>query len=110
MDQAHGSKEACREGLWQYSRHPNYFGEVLFWVGLSLIGYAGDSQPELTPWYEAFGGAIGMFCLFFFFSAPAMDERNLKHRVGYEIIMKEVSGLIPFFPFKSSKTTNEKSN
>ena len=42
LDQAAGSKQCCRDGLWSYSRHPNYFGEILFWVGMALIGYAGD--------------------------------------------------------------------
>ena len=32
-----GQKGLCTEGLWNHSRHPNYFGDWLFWLGFSLI-------------------------------------------------------------------------
>ena len=32
-----GKGEVCDRGLWAWSRHPNYFFEWLFWVGLALI-------------------------------------------------------------------------
>ncbi|WP_237152062.1 DUF1295 domain-containing protein [Oryzibacter oryziterrae] len=31
----------CDRGLWGWSRHPNYFFEWLFWVGLALTGVGG---------------------------------------------------------------------
>lgn len=34
-----------RSGLWAYSRHPNYFGEILLWIGVSVIAY-----PVLQGW------------------------------------------------------------
>jgi len=30
--------KVCQTGLWNYSRHPNYFFEILLWFGFSLIG------------------------------------------------------------------------
>ena len=32
------------EGLWAYSRHPNYFGEISFWVGLFLFALAANGD------------------------------------------------------------------
>lgn len=31
------SKAVCQEGLWHYSRHPNYFFESIIWIGFYLI-------------------------------------------------------------------------
>jgi steroid 5-alpha reductase family enzyme len=64
LDSAEGSKLAFRGGLWGWSRHPNYFFETLFWVGMGLIGYFGDLNPEETSIAEAWLGALVMWGLF----------------------------------------------
>jgi steroid 5-alpha reductase family enzyme len=38
-------KEFIQTGLWARSRHPNYFGEILLWVGVAIIAY-----PALYQW------------------------------------------------------------
>ncbi len=35
------------EGLWRYSQHPNYFGEILLWTGLFISGLGIFSGLEL---------------------------------------------------------------
>jgi len=55
------NKNWIKEGLWAYSRHPNYAGEITLWFGLSLITLGGtmDLSPRLalcmmTPLWSLF--------------------------------------------------------
>ena len=38
-------KEFITTGLWAWSRHPNYFGEIMLWIGVTIIAY-----PVLVGW------------------------------------------------------------
>lgn len=41
--------EICDVGLWGWSRHPNYFFEWLFWVGIAIVGFGGpDGRSALV--------------------------------------------------------------
>lgn len=86
--------EFIRSGLWGWSRHPNYFGEILFWYGLMLFGLA--AHP--AGWYWLVPGALTMTAMFVFASIPMMDRRNLERRPGYEAFMRTVSMLVPLPP------------
>ncbi|HUU63914.1 MAG TPA: DUF1295 domain-containing protein [Dehalococcoidia bacterium] len=82
-------------GLWAYSRHPNYLGEIMFWWGLFIFALAAD----LSYWWVIVG-PLAMTVLFVFVSIPMMDKRSLERRTGYEEHMRRVSALIPWFPRK----------
>jgi len=80
-------------GLWKYSRHPNYFGELSFWYGVALFGLA--AAPD-AKWQGA--GALAMTALFLFISIPMIDKRMLAKRPHYKERMKKVSALFPWPP------------
>ncbi len=84
-----------RGGLWKYSRHPNYFGEVLFWVSMMFFGIAADLH-KTYPVLVFLGPAV--MAGFFRFSAWLMDIRSLKRRPHYKQVMKETSAMVPWFP------------
>ncbi len=77
-------------GLWKCSRHPNYFGEVLFWVGLFLF----STGMENVYWW-ILPGPVFMILMFYAISIPMIDKRMLRRRTGYRDYLKRTSGLIP---------------
>jgi len=84
--------EIMNRGLWAYSRHPNYLGEVTFWWGLFIFGLAADP----ASWWTIVGPAA-ITILFTCISVPLMDKRNLARRQNYGKHMKKTSALIPWF-------------
>ncbi len=81
------------KGLWSWSRHPNYFGEVLFWCGIFIFSAAAGA---LHLWLIA-GPAI-IIILFTFVSVPLADRRMKIDRPAYQERMKSVTSLVPLPP------------
>lgn len=90
--------EIMKTGLWALSRHPNYFGEWLFWAGLALFGLA--AVP--SAWWWVLPGAIAMLVMFLLASIPMIDKRSVERRPEYQAHMARVSGFVPWFPKHSS--------
>ena len=86
-----GGRGFITSGLWAWSRHPNYFGEVSFWWGLMLFGLA--AAP--SQWWWIVPGALSMTAMFVFASIPLMDTRSVERRPGYAEHMKRVPALFP---------------
>lgn len=97
-----GEKVCIDEGLWRYSRHPNYFGEVMVWWGLYII-YFGSVQ-SLDVMIIA---PLMMTALFVFISIPWMERKILKSRPEYKVYQSKVSMLIPFFRKEKDESSTE---
>jgi len=65
-------------GLWAWSRHPNYLGEIGFWWGLWLFGVA--AAPGL--WWTLVG-PVSISLMFRFVSLPMIETRMRERRPAY---------------------------
>ena len=88
-------EETIKSGLWKFSRHPNYFGEILFWWGL----YVFSLSTSLESWWFIIG-PLSITLLFLAVSIPLMEKKNMMTKPSYEEYKKDVSKLIPWFKKK----------
>lgn len=83
------------QGLWRYSRHPNYFGESLMWWGIYLIALStpGAAWTIVSP--------ITITFLLLRVSGVTLLERTiLDTRPGYREYQVRTSAFVPWFPKK----------
>lgn len=85
----HRNGTFIRNGVWKYSRHPNYLGEILMWWGVALSVIC----AEPSAYYLA-AGAIANTVLFFAVSIPMADKRQ-SHKEGFAEYKKQTRMLLP---------------
>jgi len=92
----HSRNRWIQEGIWRYSRHPNYFGEIVVWVGLYLYTLQSLSGPG-----KIIGLASPIFIatLLFFVSGVPILEKSADQRWGniseYRQYKKQTSLIVP---------------
>jgi len=83
------NKGIISEGIWRFTRHPNYLGEILFWWGLYILAIdAGISSYFII-------GPILISLLFIFISIPMMERRLSKKHSEYNEYKRNTSMLLP---------------
>jgi len=67
-----------RSGLWKYSRHPNYFGEITLWIGIAVI-----ALPVLSGWtFVTLVSPVFVYLLLSKISGIPMLEASANKRWG----------------------------
>lgn len=86
-------KKVCDVGLWAYSRHPNYFFEWIFWIGIFLLAL---NSP--FGWISLISPVFLLVTLLFFTGIPPNEEQALASKGrAYKKYQKRVSVFIPWF-------------
>jgi steroid 5-alpha reductase family enzyme len=80
------------QGLWRYTRHPNYFGDFCVWWGFYLLALAGGG------WWSAVGPAL-MSLLLLKVSGVALLEKDIgKRRPEYQDYIRRTNAFFPGRP------------
>ena len=83
--------EVLDAGVWRWCRHPNYLGEIGFWVAL-----AGLALSVGAPVLWACGGALAMVGLFAGISIPMIERKLAADKAGYGDYQARVPMLLPY--------------
>lgn len=84
-------------GVWKYSRHPNYFGEMLVWWGIYIYGldYFGN-----LGWLTIVSPIYIMALIIFVSGIPLLEKKNDERwggNKGYQAYRRSTSVLVPWF-------------
>lgn len=93
-----GTKSLIQTGLWSITRHPNYFGEILIWVGLYLVGFTLLFTQAVHPLYYGLLiiSPLLMSIVLIKISTPLL-EKNMEKYAGWDEYSKRVPMIFPGF-------------
>ncbi len=90
----------CKEGLWAYSRHPNYFFEWIHWWSYVLL-----SIGSVWWWLSPAAALFMLFLLFYVTGIPYTEKRAIVSRGDdYRNYQQTTSVFIPWFPKEARKS------
>jgi len=101
MSRPENDGEVCRDGLWRFSRHPNYFFECLHWVA-----YVPLALGAPWGWLTILTPLLMVVLLLYVSGIPMLEAHLLATRRGYAEYMRTTSVLIPWPPRHSSQERN----
>jgi steroid 5-alpha reductase family enzyme len=83
----------CRDGLWNHSRHPNYFFEWLVWCGYALV-----AQASPWGWLALACPAAMLYLLLRVTGIPALERAAVDRRGdAYRDYQRTTSAFVPWF-------------
>lgn len=92
----------CRDGLWRYSRHPNYFFEWLHWFTYVLLAVGSPL------WWLAWSGPVVMYVFLRYLSGVPFTEKQALRSRGedYRRYQQTTPMFFPWFPRRTTEATS----
>jgi steroid 5-alpha reductase family enzyme len=91
---ARNKGQILQNGLWRYSRHPNYFGESIFWWGIGIFAVTANSY-----YISLLSSALITFLLLNVSGIP-MLEKKYQNNMEFQNYIARTSSFILWFPKK----------
>jgi len=88
--------KVLQTGLWRYSRHPNYFGELTQWWAIGLIAL------QTSYGWIGLAGPLSLSLLIIFVSGIPPIEKHRQKDAEYQAYQKRTSPLIPLPPRRAA--------
>ncbi len=86
--------KTCREGLWRYSRHPNYFFEWLLWWSYSFLAF-----PTALWWLAPVTPLLLLYFFLYVTGIPPTEAQAVASRGDeYRDYQRTTSAFVPWFP------------
>jgi steroid 5-alpha reductase family enzyme len=82
-----------KEGLWRWTRHPNYFGEAVLWWGYFMIALS----TEIGVW-TVYSPILMSWLLLRVSGVTKLEKSLVEHKPDYADYVKQTSAFIPWFP------------
>ena len=94
------------QGLWHYTRHPNYFGDFVVWWGYYILALSAGG----SAWWTAIGPALMTFCLLYFSGVAHLEQRIKNRRPEYADYIRRTSAFFPWPPATKQASASEPSS
>ena len=86
------------QGLWHYTRHPNYFGECLIWWGFYFVALSSGG------WFTILGPILITWLLLKFSGVVMLEETIVQRRPAYRDYIANTNAFIPGRPKHEGRT------
>ena len=81
------------QGLWRFTRHPNYFGNALVWWGLTIV-----ALTEIEQTWILISPVVMTFCLLNVSGVPMLESTLARRTAGYRDYVQRTSRFLPWPP------------
>jgi steroid 5-alpha reductase family enzyme len=83
----------CRDGLWRYSRHPNYFFECVHWLAYVPLAWGAP-----LGWVTLLAPLVMAGLLMKLSGVPLLEAEMARRKPGYAEYIRTTSALVPWPP------------